>query len=139
MVPISPARPDDLPFIAECVRAFKLDGENLDVAQFIVLREGGRVVAFGRIKPYGDGLFELGSVGVIPEARGQGFGDAIVRELITRFPTDDVWITTDLHAYFERFGFTRTDAAPVPLLAKIDKVCATLRTGVVAMVLHRSR
>jgi N-acetylglutamate synthase-like GNAT family acetyltransferase len=136
---VEPAAPQDLPVIAEQIRAFRLDGENLDAAQFVVIRDAGRVVAFGRIKPYGDGVFELGSVGVLPEERGKGLGETIVRELIRAFPVDEVYITTDLTAYFERLGFTRTDGAPPPLLAKIDKVCAQLRSGVVAMVLHRSR
>jgi N-acetylglutamate synthase-like GNAT family acetyltransferase len=136
---IEDAAPADLPPIAEHMRELRLDDERLEAAQFIVLRDAGRLVAFGRIKPYGDGVFELAGVGVLPAERGKGFGEAVVRELIRRFPTEKVYITTDLPAYFERFGFARTDDAPPPLVAKIEKVCARLRSGVVAMVLDRSR
>ena len=38
----------DLPAIAECVRRFHLDDEDLAAEQFVVARER----AFGRIKPY---------------------------------------------------------------------------------------
>src|SRR5688572_12276488 len=111
-----PARDDDLPFIREHVQRFRLDGEHLAAEQFIVAREGGRIVAFGRVKPYGGGVFELGTVGVVEPERGQGWGDRVVRELIRRFPTREVYITTDLTAYFERFGFRRTESGvPAPL------------------------
>jgi N-acetylglutamate synthase-like GNAT family acetyltransferase len=131
-----PAHAEDLPFIEACVRRFKLDGEHLEAAQLIVLREAGRIVAFGRIKPYEGGVYELGAVGVVEERRGRGLGDRVVRELVRRFPAREVWITTDLVAYFERFGFRRSDNAPRVLVDKIARVCGSqLREGVVPMVL----
>ncbi len=124
-VRLEPARPADLPLIAECVRRFRLD------------RERGRLVAFGRIKPYGR-VYELGSVGVLEAERGRGLGGLIVRELVRRFPTREVYITTDLPAYFARFGFCRIDDPPPEIAAKIARVCAPLRSGVVAMVLEKT-
>lgn len=134
-----PAREDDLPFIQEQVQRFKLDPERLEAGQFIVAREAGQIVAFGRVKPYPGGVYELGSVGVLESERGKGWGDRVVRELIRRFPTDEVFITTDLAAYFERFGFRRMDPgqAPQPLLDKLARICGSLRQGVVAMKLVR--
>jgi len=132
-----PATDDDLTAIREHVQRFRLDGEHLAAGQLIVAREGGRLVAFGRIKPYGGGVFELGTVGVLEPERGKGWGDRVVRELIRRFPAREVYITTDLTAYFERFGFTRLppDQVPPPLQDKLARICGTLRDGVVAMVL----
>lgn len=131
-----PATDDDLPAIREHVQRLKLDGENLAADQLIVAREGGRIVAFGRVKPYGGGVFELGTVGVLETERGKGWGDLVVRELIRRFPTREVYITTDLTAYFERFGFKRMKSGvPAPLADKLKRICGTLREGVVAMVL----
>jgi N-acetylglutamate synthase-like GNAT family acetyltransferase len=133
-----PATDDDLTAIREHVQRFKLDGEHLAAGQFIVAREGGKVVAFGRVKPYGGGVYELGTVGVLEPFRGQGWGDRVVRELIRRFPTPEVWITTDLTAYFERFGFRKVeDGVPAALTDKLKRICGTLRQGVVAMVLRR--
>ncbi len=137
---VSAARPGDMPFIRECVERFRLDDERLEPKQFVVIRRNGRIVAFGRIKPYGsDGgdVYELGGVGVLESERGKGLGAAIVNELIRRFPVPDVWITTDLPAWFERFGFRRDDAAPAPLREKLARVCCELRPGTVAMVLRR--
>ena len=78
--------------------------ERLDPAQFITLRRDGRILGFGRVKPY-ENTYELGSVAVVEEERGRGLGEVIVRDLIRRFPQDEVYITTDLPAYFERLVF----------------------------------
>ena len=74
-VRLEPARPADLPLIVECVRRFRLDDEDLVAEQFVVARERafGRLVAFGRIKPYRH-VHELGSVGVLEAERGRGLG-----------------------------------------------------------------
>jgi len=126
----------DLPLIAECVRRFRLDDEDLAAEQFVVARERGRLVAFGRIKPYGR-VWELGSVGVLEAERGRGLGALVVRELVRRFPARQVYITTDLPAYFARFGFRTIDDPPPEIAAKIGRVCASVRTGVVAMLLEK--
>jgi len=134
-----PATDDDLTAIREHVLRFRLDGERLATDQLIVARDHGRLVAFGRIKPYDGHVFELGTVGVLESERGKGWGDRVVRELIRRFPTREVFITTDLTAYFERFGFQRIEPAaiPTPLQDKLNRICGTLRDGVVAMVLTK--
>ena len=135
-VRLEPARPADLPLIAECVRRFRLDDEDLAAEQFVVARERGRLVAFGRIKPYGR-VYELGSVGVLEAERGRGLGALVVRELVRRFPARQVYVTTDLPAYFARFGFRTVDNPPPEIAAKVGRVCARLRSGVLAMVLEK--
>jgi N-acetylglutamate synthase-like GNAT family acetyltransferase len=128
-----------MPFIRECVRRFRLDNEALEAEQFMTVRQNGEIIAFGRVKPYGDGVYELGCVGVVEGRRGQGLGRLVVETLIERFPTDAVYVTTDLTQYFERLGFTRTDAIPRPLTEKIQTVCGKLRSDVVGMVYQRQR
>jgi len=137
MMEIVPATPADLPFIALRLRAWRLDDERVDAAQFLVAREGERILGFGRIKPYDGVTWELGSLGVVEEARGRGVGARLVEALIQRFPSDDVYITTDLPDYFLRFGFAPITEIPPPLQDKLDRVCGTLRSGVVAMALRR--
>ena len=108
---IRPATEDDLPFIREMVERLRLDGEDLQPEQFITLRHDGHVAAFGRIKPYHE-THELGCVAVVEDERGRGLGERIVRELISRFPQDEVFITTDIPEYFERLGFLRSEILP---------------------------
>lgn len=134
---LEPATAADFSAIADCVRRFRLDDENLRVEQFLVARRDGALVAFGRIKPYGGDVYELACVGVLEAERGRDLGAAMVRALIERFPTPKVWITTDLPAYFERFGFRRADDPPAAIADKLVRVCGRLRAGVVAMMLLR--
>ncbi len=133
------ATAEDLPFIVETVARMRLDGEDLAPEQFAVVRapRSGPIIAFGRIKPYSE-TFELGCVAVVEEARGKGLGEAVVRELIRRFPQDEVFVTTDLPGYFERLGFLRTEILPQEIVAKIERVCGQLREGVVGMVYDRT-
>jgi len=135
---IAPATADDMSFIGDTVLRLRLDGEWLEPQQFIVVRRqgGAGIVAFGRIKPYQE-THELGSVAVVEEERGRGWGRLVVRDLIRRFPQDEVFITTDLPEYFERLGFLRTDILPQEIEDKISRVCQGLRSGAVGMVYDR--
>jgi N-acetylglutamate synthase-like GNAT family acetyltransferase len=126
----------DLPFVQETVARLHLDDEDLRAEQFIVVQEGRRTVAFGRVKPYRR-TFELGCVAVMDDRRSQGLGELVVRELIRRFPRRRVYVTTDIPAYFERLGFTPTRALPRELSDKIGRVEGRLRSGVVGMVYRR--
>ena len=116
----------DLPFIQDTVARLHLDDEDLRAEQFIVVEEGERTVAFGRIKPYRR-TFELGCVAVVEVRRNQGLGALVVRELIRRFPQRRVYVTTDIPEYFERLGFVRTKALPRELSEKIGRVEGRLR------------
>jgi threonine dehydratase len=130
----------DLSFITETLEAARLDTENLQPEQFITVWRPGRIVGFGRIKPYRE-TYELGSVWVAEEERGKGIGAAIVRELIRRFPQDEVYITTDaaegLPAYYEDLGFLRTQILPDELQDKIARVCRELGRDAVGMIYDR--
>ncbi|MEO6197722.1 MAG: pyridoxal-phosphate dependent enzyme, partial [Dehalococcoidia bacterium] len=134
-VAFTPATRGDMPFIEEAIQALRLDLEDLAPEQFVTVWKPGRMIAFGRIKPY-QHTHELGSVTVVEEERGQGYGEAVVRELIRRFPQDEVYITTDIPAYYERLGFLRTTILPDELAAKIERFAA-VREGVVGMVYDR--
>lgn len=69
--------------------------------------------------------------------RARGVGAQIVQELIRRFPSREVYITTDLVAYFEKLGFRRLDDPPPELAAKLTRIEGRIRSGVVAMLLVR--
>ena len=133
-----PAGDEDMAFIAETIERFELDDERLAPEQFITLREGGRIVAFGRVKPY-EHTYELGAVSVVEEARGRGLGGAIVRELVRRFPQDEVFLTTDIREYYEPLGFLRTEVLPDELAAKLQRVLASgFRDRVDGMIYDRT-
>lgn len=136
----TPAGPDDLPFIRGQLERERLDTERLQPAQFITIREDGHIVGFGRIKPY-EHTYELASVWVAEGRRGKRLGELITRELVRRFPQDEVYLTTDaavgLPAYYERLGFLRTQILPDELVAKIKRVCESLNREAVGMIYDR--
>jgi len=135
-VRLVPGTPQDLPFIQQTIERLRLDAEDLQPSQFLMLRRGREIIGFGRIKPYRN-TFELGCLAVVEEERGRGWGEQIVRELIDRFPQDEVYITTDIPVYFERLGFLQTEVLPQEIEAKIARVCRSLRPGTVGMVYDR--
>lgn len=136
---IRKAQSDDMPFIKECIERFRLDDEDLDYRQFVVAVEGNEIVGFGRIRPHKE-VYELGSVGVVEQRRNQGIGKMIVKHLIDKFPTDDVYITTDLINYFERLGFKKIESGPKELVEKLQRVCKSkCREGAVVMLYKRYR
>ncbi|MBI3398019.1 MAG: GNAT family N-acetyltransferase [Deltaproteobacteria bacterium] len=137
-ISIRPASPVDMPFIKKCIERFRLDDEDLDYRQFVVAVESKEIVGFGRIRPHKE-VYELGCVRVVEERRKQGVGKMIIEYLINNFPTDKVYITTDLPEYFERFGFKKIEPGPKDLKEKLQRVCKSkCREGAVVMMLVKS-
>src|SRR3972149_8579392 len=122
MIYIRPAFPNDMTFIKECIGRFELDDENLEYHQFVVAIDGDEIAGFGRIRPHKE-LYELASVGVVEHRRNRGVGTMIIEHLINHFPSDEVYITTDIPEYFERLGFRKIAPGPKELVAKLKRVC----------------
>jgi len=136
---IRPASPDDMPFIKEYIEKFRLDDEAMDYRQFVVAIEENEIVGFGRIRPYKE-VYELGCIGVVENKREHGIGKIIINYLINIFPTDDVYITTDIPEYFERFGFKKIDSGPKELVEKLKRVCRSkCREGAVVLVYTKGK
>ena len=136
-----PATEADMTFIRELIEGERLDNERLEARQFITLRENGRILAVGRIKPY-ERTYELGSVCVVPDARNRGLGERITRELVRRFPQDEVYITTDqrvgLPGYYERLDFLCTELLPDELETKCERIRAEGHRDPVGMIYDRT-
>lgn len=131
---IRSASPVDMPFIKNCIEKFRLDDEDLGYQHFIVIIDGDEIIGFGRIRHH-EKVYELGCVGVVENRRNQGIGKTIVEHLINIFPSNDVYITTDLLDYFERFGFRKIELGPSELIEKLKRVCKSkCREGAVVMV-----
>ena len=106
---VEPARPGDLPAIAELVAAVGGDLEDLLAEQFLVGRVGstvqGKIVGCGRVKPY-SGFYELASLAVLREWRNSGVGKSIVAELVT-WHEGHIYLSCedDVVDFFRRLGF----------------------------------
>ncbi len=138
----APVTEADMAFIHDTLTNERLDTERLEPQHFITIREGDRIIAMGRVKPY-EHTYELGAVWTAEDRRGRGLGERIVRELIRRFPQDEVFLTTDasvgLPAFYEPLGFLRTEILPDELVAKVKHIKETgFRGDPIGMVYDRN-
>lgn len=133
IVPV-PALAGDMPFIASSLKRLMLDDRGLDYGQFLVVRDGERVLGFGRVINHG-GFLELASIAVIEEDRSRGIGRALVESLMRRCPPGEIYLVTDIPAFFARFGFKETSEVPQAIRRKIVDFCQGKSAApVVAMV-----
>jgi amino-acid N-acetyltransferase len=130
---LRPAKEEEIAIIRQLADEYLLDNEDLQAEQFTVAELDGKLVGFGRIKPYRD-ADELSTLAVLKPYRNQGIGRRIVEHLIARFPRDDIYLTTDIPDYFEKLGFRRASEGPPEIQEKIRRVCARFRGCAVIMV-----
>jgi predicted N-acetyltransferase YhbS len=77
------------------------------------LYEGERQVGFSRTVSDGVSLAYLADVYVLPELRGRGLGEELVRETVENGPHSSCrWLlhTSDAHGLYAKFGFGAPDA-----------------------------
>lgn len=111
---------------------------------FLVVRDGGRIVGAGQVKAYHGGTHELGSIAVDAAYRGRGIARAVLERLLED-RQEDVYLVCETHnqALYERFGFEVISIDSVPndyrphvrlisTLAAIDRLVRR-RDPVVAM------
>ncbi len=123
---VEPAAPDDIPTIAGLVDEYARRGLVLPrsveciratLADWMVGREGDRLLACGSLVRYTPHLAEVRSLAVRPEATGKGWGKALLQALVghaqsQRIPT--VFALTRSAPFFQRVGFVVSDKAFFP-------------------------
>lgn len=90
-------------------RARETQDHLIDVAARVVgLYDGDRQIGFCRATSDGVSIAYLADVYVLPEYRGRGLGEELVREMVENGPLVNVrWIlhTEDAHPLYRKFGF----------------------------------
>jgi GNAT superfamily N-acetyltransferase len=79
-----------------------------EAARVVGLYDGDRQIGFARASSDGAAYVYLADVYVLPEFRGRGLGQALVREMIEGSPLSRLkWIlhTRDAHDLYRKFGF----------------------------------
>ncbi len=79
-----------------------------EAARVVGLYKGGEQVGFARAVSDGVAVAYLADVYVLPEHRGRGLGEELVREMVERGPYAQVrWLlhTRDAHELYGQFGF----------------------------------
>lgn len=131
-----PARPDEIKTIYGLAYKMDLDSQDMDYEDFTVIEDKGYIVAFGRLKKRGDAI-ELGTLGVVEKYRGKGLAKKIVGDLLSK--TDrDVYLTTLIPAFFEKFGFKELSTPPPQSLIRTKEFCEGCgKVGCTLMKLER--
>jgi GNAT superfamily N-acetyltransferase len=83
-----------------------------EAARVVGLYHQGRQVGFCRAASDGVSFVYLADVYVLPEYRGRGLGEQLVREMVEDGPLGDLrWLlhTSDMHPLYRRFGFDAPD------------------------------
>jgi GNAT superfamily N-acetyltransferase len=80
-----------------------------EASRVIGLYDGDRQIGFCRAFTDGLVIAYLADVYIVPEYRGRGLGEELVREMVENGPFADVkWIlhTEEMHPLYRKFGFT---------------------------------
>lgn len=108
----------DLPVIKRLAKAYGLLTDDLKAREFLVAVQKRRIAGFGRLKKH-PRIWELGCLGVRPEDRKQGIGEALIAKLAARSPAD-VYVTTLIPAYYRKAGFRVAVRCPADLRRKAE-------------------
>jgi len=93
--------------IKALVRAVRINPLGLNWGRFVVAMDnGGNLIGCGQVKPHRDGSWELASIAVAPDWRGQGVAGAIIRHLLGS-GLQPLWLTcvSTLVPFYISFGF----------------------------------
>lgn len=99
--------------------------DNFVVARYQV--NGRDVVGAGQLKPLDTMCFELSSLVVAKEVRGQGIGGRIVTILLDRAPQNShIYLVTveDRENFYSRFGFAVVDK-DIPMVLRLEVLVGT--------------
>lgn len=97
-----------------------------DRDEFVVVAEGPRIVACGRLRHHGDGALELASVAAEPGRQGAGLGSAVVKALLAGV-AGPVFALALAPGFFARHGFREVakESLPASVRAKAEGMCAS--------------
>ena len=125
-VKIQKATKEDFPYIQEKIKNYILDGRDISWEQFFVAKNGGKTVAFGRLRNHGD-YFEIASVGVDYYHRKKGFGFKMISFLTEEAKKlnrqKPLYAVSHIPDFFKKAGFKEVTSAPSALEDKIKTMC----------------
>jgi len=121
---ILPCSTAELTTVRDYIARFELDNNALEATQFLLAKEEGSVVGFGRIRQYAD-CYELCSLGVIEPERRKGVGRALVKALIATAGRP-LYLVCIIPEYFEELHFRTCAQYPEPVQRKLDYCVSSL-------------
>ena len=116
----------DVPEMHRLINIFADRGEMLarslseiyeNVRDYVVVREGGRVVACAALHVNWSDLAEIRSVAVAEDKQGQGVGEKMIKACLKdadKLGIPTVFCLTYKPGFFEKLGFTQVDKMELP-------------------------
>jgi N-acetylglutamate synthase-like GNAT family acetyltransferase len=110
MFSLRPATHEDFTAIRSLIHKVNINPTGLDWRRFMVATSlDGKIIGCGQIKLHRDGdhqIYELASIAVQPEWRGQGVARALIERLLGDHP-GTLYLTcrARLGSFYKRFGF----------------------------------
>ena len=125
---IRSARAAEEAIIKAMIRSEQLDPFNVHWQNFLVAREGARIIGSGQVKPYRSGR-ELGSLVVVADRRQTGVAGAIINALIARESGPLLLFCLAFREpFYAKFGFRRVGLSDLPGEFKLKYALGTLFT-----------
>ncbi len=113
---IRPALETESAQIKDLINLVGINPTGLDWKRFVVaVNENGQVLSCGQLKPHGESVLELASIGTLPEYRGKGLARAIIESLLEKSPRP-LYLMCISHngPMYEKFGFHAIEETEMP-------------------------
>lgn len=113
---LRPAFESDAPTIRDLVHRVGINPMDLDWHHFIVAEStGNQFMGCGQLKQHKDGSFELASLAVQQDYRGQGVARAIIEYFLAHSPRPlYLMCRPSLNSFYEKFGFRVIELEEMP-------------------------
>ena len=113
---LRPADPSDLPAIKILVRSVRINPTGLSWPRFVVAENDlGEVIGCGQIKSHRDGSFELASLVVAENYRGQGIARSLVANLKANHEGNRyLMCRSSLGEFYKKLGFAPVSEPQMP-------------------------
>lgn len=121
---IEQAKESDFEAIKKHIATFELDNRDLRYQQFLVAKENGKLVGFGRIRKH-KGCDEFCSLGVLEEKRFNGIAKELILARI-KIATQPIYLVCIMPEYFEKLGFAIVTEYPAEMADKLHYCTAEL-------------
>ncbi len=94
----------------------------MNMADFILAKDEGRIIGTVRIKKFPDQTLELASLAVSPDYRRQGIGKVLVKKILEKVKIRPVYLicSVEKEAFYKLNNFKKIDVADMPLDLKND-------------------
>ncbi len=113
---IRPALEVESAQIKDLINLVGINPTGLDWKRFIVaVNENGQVISCGQLKPHGEDVLELASIGTLPEYRGKGLARLVIESLLQKSPRP-LYLMCISHngPMYEKFGFHTIEEKEMP-------------------------